>query len=61
MNEEINFNINDTYRNIGRIIDDLRSFESPLCDGRIKAILITDLEKTQMMSLKLIKNDDKAI
>jgi hypothetical protein len=55
MGEEITYPINDTNRQIERIIRDLKAFESPLCDGRIKAIILTNLEQAQLWSLKLVK------
>jgi hypothetical protein len=34
-------------------------WESPLCDGRIKAIILTNLEQAQLWSLKLIKETEE--
>lgn len=58
MGEELTFDVNDTYRGIEKSITDLKSWESPLCDGRVKAIIITKLEEAQLWSLKLVKKAD---
>ncbi len=58
MNEEITYTINDTNRQIGEIINSLKQFESPMCDGRIKALILTNLEQAQLWSLKLIKETE---
>lgn len=57
MDEEITFTANDTYRAIGRIIQNLKAFESPICNPRVKAILITQLEESQLRSLTLINEE----
>jgi len=56
MGEEIIFQANDTYRAIGKVIKDLRQFESTALDPRIKAIILTKLEEAQLISLKLFKS-----
>lgn len=59
MGEEIIFPVNDTYRAITRIINDLKSFDdNPRVDGRAKAIVITKLEEAQLRSLTIIKSED---
>lgn len=55
MGEEIVFRKNDTYREIEKISDDLKKFESPLCDGRVKAMILTKLQEVRLLSLELIK------
>lgn len=55
MGEEITFDVNDINRSIAEIIGHLKDFESPLCDQRVKAIILTNLEQAQLWSLKLIK------
>lgn len=55
MGEEITFSVNDTNREIGKIIADLNGFDSPLLDKRVKAIILTNLEQAQLWSLKMIK------
>ena len=57
MGEEVSYMINDTNRAIGAIIESLKKFESSLCDPRIKALVLTNLEQAQLWSLKLIKID----
>lgn len=54
MGEKIEFAINDTNRAIGNIIEQLKVFESPLCNPRVKAIILTKLEEAQLWSLNLI-------
>ena len=55
MNEQVTFDVNDTYRDIQRVIDQLRAWESPFCDARIKALILTDLERAQLWALKLVQ------
>jgi len=55
MGEEITFNVNDTNREIAKVIENLKKFDSPLLDQRIKSIVITNLEQAQLWSLKMIK------
>lgn len=55
MGESKTFELNDTYRLVEREIASLREFKSPLCDERVKAIIITKLEEVQLWALKLIK------
>lgn len=55
MGEKVTYVVNDVNRAIGRIIDDLKVFESPLYDARIRALVLTKLEEAQLFSLKLIK------
>lgn len=55
MGEEVTFVLSDTHRSIEKVIQDLKAFESPLCDARVKAIILTNLEQAQLWSLKLIK------
>lgn len=57
MGETVEYAINDTNRAIGEIIRSLKVFESPLCDPRVKALILTKLEEAQLWSLKLIDND----
>lgn len=56
MNEEVTYSVNDTNRAIGKLIEDLRAFESPKADPRIKAMILTQLELAQLLSLKLVKD-----
>lgn len=55
MGEEVKFPVNDTNRGIQALMDALRAFESPRCDPRVKALILTKLEEAQLWSLKLIK------
>ena len=55
MGEDVTYSVNDTNRGIQRVIDDLKDWESPLCDPRVKALIITKLEEAQLWSLKLVK------
>ncbi len=54
MGEDVLYPINDTYRAIQRVMDELKAFESPKCNARIKAIILTNLEQAQLWSLKLV-------
>jgi hypothetical protein len=58
MGEEVTFPVNDTNREIGEVLQKLRAFESPLCDPRVKALVLTNLEQAQLWSLKLIKPEE---
>lgn len=58
MEETIEVPLTDTYHSIGKIIDNLRHFESPYCDPRIKSIVLTKLEEAQLRSLQLIVIED---
>ena len=55
MGEEKTFNINDTQRAIEAVMEDLKKWESPNCDPRIKAIILTKLEEAWLFGLKLVK------
>ena len=57
MDEEVTFSINDTNRAIERVIDHLRKWDSPLCDQRVKALILTKLEEAQLWSLNLVKKE----
>lgn len=58
MGEEKTYQVNDTNRAIGRVIDNLRTFDSTSCDSRVKALVLTKLEEAQLWSLKLIKSNE---
>lgn len=53
--EEITYIANDTTRAIMIIETDLKEFQSPLCDPRIKAMILTKLQEARLLSLELIK------
>lgn len=55
MGEERIFEVNDTTRGIEKEHADLLKWDSPLCDKRIKAMILTKLEEAALLSLKLIK------
>ena len=55
MGETKEFEINDTYRALEKLIGDLRAWESTSADPRVKALVITKLEEAQLWSLRLIK------
>jgi len=55
MGEEYTANKNDIYSGIERLSDNLREFESPLCDQRVKAMILTKLQEARLLSLELIK------
>lgn len=54
MGEDITFPVNDETRALQEMMDRLRRFESPRCDPRVKAIMLTKLEEAWLWSLKLI-------
>lgn len=54
MGETKEFSINDTYRAIDRLSNVLKSFESPLVDPRVKAMILTKLQEARLLSLELI-------
>jgi hypothetical protein len=58
VSEEITYTINDTTRGITGVADSLKSFESPLADPRIKAMILTKLQEAELLSLLLIKKDE---
>lgn len=53
--EEITFQVNDTTRAIAREMNSLQKFESPRCDGRIKAMILSKLQEAHLLSLLLVK------
>jgi hypothetical protein len=55
MGEVLVFAKNDCYRGIERLAETLRVFESPLCDPRVKAMILTKLQEARLLSLELIK------
>jgi hypothetical protein len=55
MGEELVFTKNDCYRGIERLAETLRAFESPRCDPRVKAMILTKLQEARLLSLELIK------
>jgi len=55
MGEEISLPINDTTRAIGDILKNLKGWDSPLVDERVRAIIATKLQEAQLWSLRLIK------
>ena len=59
MGEEITYPVNDTNRAIGSIIKDLRAWESPLCNERIRALILTRLEEAQLWSLLLVSQAEE--
>ena len=58
MEETVEFCSNHAYRTLGELLLWLRAFDISLVDPRQKAILITELEKVQMTSLRLYKFPD---
>lgn len=59
MGETKEFNINDTYRAIESISDNLKKFESPSADQRVKAMILTKLQEARLLSLELIISEPK--
>jgi len=55
MGEEITFEINDTYREIGSVLTRLEQFESPLLNRSTKNQIIAKLQEAQFWSLHLIR------
>lgn len=51
------FAINDTYRMLEACAENLRSLDSPLCDPRVKAMILTKLQEARLLSLELIKQE----
>jgi len=58
MGEEKSYTINDTNRAIGSVISNLTAWESPKCDPRVKALILTKLQEAQLWSLLLGKQDE---
>lgn len=58
MGETIEYPVNDTNRAIGQVIEDLKNFDSPLIDQRVKAIMLTHLQTAKLFSLELIKPEN---
>ena len=58
MQEELTMYPNDTTRAIQRVTENLKAFQSPLCDQRIKALILTKLQEAELFSLLLIKKDE---
>ena len=54
MGEELTVVINDTCRDIQCALDRLRPWESPQCDPRVKAMILTHLEEARLWSLQLV-------
>lgn len=59
MGEDKTYAINDTNRAIARVIENLAKWESPKCDPRVKAIILTKLQEAQLWSLLLVNSDDQ--
>lgn len=57
MGQEEIFYSNDTTQEIRRVMDALRAWESPLCDGRHKAMILTKLEEAELLSFRLVKEE----
>lgn len=57
MGEEVTYPVNDTNREIGKIIEDLDNNTEANFDPRVKAIVKTKLEEAQLWALKLIRQD----
>jgi hypothetical protein len=57
--EEIKFTINDTTRAINKVIKDLYDFNSPLCDERVKTLIIMKLQESAMWSLQMISQKEE--
>ncbi len=54
MGEIIEIEVNDAMREIQRIANNLRQWESDLCDRRIKAIILTKLEEAELFAQRLV-------
>jgi hypothetical protein len=48
---------NDTTAGIRLAMARLRAWDSPLCDQRIKALILTKLEEAELFSLRLVKRE----
>lgn len=59
MGQEMVFVINDFYRQLAQLEQQLLSFESPRCDPRIKAMIRTKVQEARLLSLELIKQADE--
>lgn len=55
MSEEESYNINDTMRSIRKVSENLKNWESRLCDPRIKAMILSKLEEAELLSQRLVK------
>jgi len=55
MEERKEFPINDTYRAIESVSEDLRAWESDRADQRVKAMILTKLQEARLLSLELVK------
>jgi hypothetical protein len=56
MGEDKTYPINDVNCAIGRVADNLQAWESPQCDRRVKAVILTKLLEAQLWSLLLVKD-----
>lgn len=54
MGEELTMYPNDTSREIQQTMERLRAWDSPLCDQRVKAIMLTKLQEAWLFSLLLV-------
>lgn len=54
MGENYEASINDTYRAIERVAENLKGWESPLCDPRVKAMILSKLQEARLLSLELV-------
>jgi hypothetical protein len=58
MSQTEEYTINDTTRAIRSIMDHLKDWESTKADPRTKAMVISQLEIAELLSLRLIKEED---
>jgi len=58
MSEQVTYSVNDTTVALRSVADDLRSWDSPLADPRIKAMILTKLQEAEMLSLLLVKESE---
>lgn len=58
MGERIEFWANDTSRAIADIAQHVSEFDSPLCNERAKALVLTKLEEAWFWALRLVNHDD---
>lgn len=57
MGEEVTYQVNDTTRMIRAVAEDLKGWESPIADPRIKAMVLTKLQEAELLSLLLINRE----
>jgi hypothetical protein len=58
MGEEKTYELNDTYRAIGRVMDNLKAWESPRCNRAARAAILQRLKEAQFWALELVDTEE---